>query len=272
MKQSRRIPLSEKNGTVQRFPSILSLPFMCAMLALAAAGLLSVSAAQADTLTTTADFDTCITSTNPNMFYGTSGATEIAAAVSPKNMIQDALFSFNTAGIVSQLNTLYGTNGWTINSVDITLYSSNPTTGNQSGNSNWATVNPGSFTLSWLSNDNWYTNQVTYNTLGAYLPGVGSNQMEAVGTYYYNADGRTPLTWTLSNNSSLLADIMAGGEVSFIGTATDSSSTVGYNFCQQSVAGKAAVLTVTADPVPIPAAVWLLAPGLMGLIGLRRKF
>lgn len=241
------------------------------MLPVAAAGLFSVPAAQGAIVTTTADFDTVITSTNPNMFYGTAGSMEIAAAASPKNMIQNALFSFNTAGIVSQLNTLYGANHWTITSAAVTLYSNNPSTGAQSSNSNWATVNPGSFTLNWLSNDSWYTGQVTYNTLPIYLPGVGSNLMETVATYNYQADGTTPLTWTLSNNYSLLNDIMAGGEVTFLGTPA-SNSTVGYNFCQQSVAGKAAVLTVTANPVPIPAAAWLFGSGLLGLAGVRRKF
>jgi hypothetical protein len=157
---------------------------------------------------------------------------ETAAATSSQNRIEETLFSFNTASIVSQLNSTYGVNGWTITSATVTLNSSFPTGGTQPGNSSFNMINAGSFQLSWLSNNTWNASggtTVTYDNISTYLPASGSsNLLQTFGTYYYFADGTTPLTWSLAETSGFLADILSGGEVTIFSTPAD--NTVGYLF------------------------------------------
>ncbi len=234
-------------------------------LGMAVLSLLAVTPAFASlTLSVSADRDAYVNSNYPDSAFD-GGGMEIAAQTPVQDRLLEAIFSFNTASIASQLNSQ-----WVIKSVSVTLCSNYPTAGGQANNGAFNIIAPGFFTLSWLSNDSW-PELVTYNTISAYLPGFGAgNRMETLGTYYYPANGTSPLTWGFSLSPGLLGDLLSGSEITIFGTPADTS--VGYLF-NQIRKGVPPVLVVTADaaPVPIPSAFLLFGPAIAGLGFIRRR-
>ncbi len=271
MNQSRSIP-PEPPGLVRRFLALLPAPYLCIVLAAAAAGLLSAPTAYA-TVSVSDSTDCWALLISPSTGYTNSlGAMEVAAPTSSQDTTEEAMFSFNAASIASQLNAEFP-HGWTVTSISVTLNSNNPTAGVQPNNSRFNVIDPGLFQLSWLSNNGWQSG-VSYNTLSNYLPGSGnSNQEQLLGTYYYFADGTSTLAWFLNSSSGIVNEILSGGEISILATPGDTiAGQVGYLF-NTNVKGDPPVLTVTAEatPVPIPAAIVLLAPGMAGLGFLRKR-
>ena len=281
MKRSSLISTRESPPTLNPFSCLIRriIPWspkrvVPVVLALAMVGLFAASAAHASTttFTTSSDSQTYVASGSQagSSFEG-KGAVEIAAATTSQPDIEEALFSFNTASIASQFNALYGINGWTITSASVTLNSNYPSAGTQPNNASFNVIDPGLFQLSWLSNNSWNQNTVTYNTISTYLPGTGNNnQQQTFGTYYYFADGTSTLTWVIGGSTGLLSGILSGGEISIFGTPDD--NVVGYLF-NTNTKGDPPILDVTAEatPTPVPPALLLLGSGLAGLGFLRRR-
>ena len=178
-----------------------------------------------------------VQSGQPNAVWDPKGAIEFSAnglnTAAPGNT-EYGLMGFNTASIVSLLNSTYGTGGWAITGVSVSLSANFATAGRYPNNSVFNEIEPGTFTLSWLSNNGWVSSQsggVTWNNLSNYVPGMGGNLEEAEGTFYWAADGvhgvdGSPESYALTPTSDLLSDIANGGYVSIIGTPADSE--VGY--------------------------------------------
>jgi hypothetical protein len=220
---------------------------------------LSVPALASLTLSTSADRDTFVIFESDETGLAGRNGREIAAPTASQPRLEEGIFSFNTARIVSLLDYEYGYRQWTITSITVTMHSNYPSAGTQPNNPRFNMINSGFFSLNWLSNDSWNANTLMYYDLADYLPGVGNNMMETLGTYYYPANGQGSFTWTLALTSGFLADVMAGSEITIFGAPED--TTVGYLY------NPGQILTITAEaaPVPVPPAFMLLGSGLAAL-------
>jgi hypothetical protein len=248
--------------------------FLSVLIGIAVVMLLSLPAHASLSLTASTDKDTMVVFVSEEGGLGGRGAMEIAAPTSDQNRTQEVMLSWNTASLKSQFDAQYGVGGWVVTSVTVTFGSNNPSAGTQPNNSRFNIINPGFFTLSWLSNDSW-SESIMYSDLYKYLPGEGSNTEELLGTYYYFADGIGSLTWYLNNTPGLIADILSGSAISILGEPGDTSAGyVGYLINQNNGSFGGPILTITADaaPVPIPPAFFLLGSGMAGIGLLRKRF
>lgn len=218
-------------------------------------------------LTTNSDYQTYVvssTSLDTTNFYGL-GAVMISAAVGIGAM--DALFSFNTSSIESQLNAQYGQGQWSITSIGIALYSNYAQAGTKPSNPDFNQIAAGNFQLALLGGNPNITQQ-TWNTLTTYL---ATTTATPVGTFNWTAlasQQNQYVSYTLNSATALVNAIEAGQEVSFLGTAADNS--VSYLF-DTTTKGDAPELDVAVAPVPLPPSMLLLAGGLGGLTVFRRK-
>ena len=229
-----------------------------------------VPSARGSTITVSATEEAMVQSGQPNEVWDPKGAIEFSG--NGRNSVsRDApgnteygLMEFNSASIVSQLNSTYP-GGWTITGVSVSLAANFATAGVYPNNSVFNEIEPGNFTLSWLSNNGWVGDQVTWNNLPNYVPGASnSNLEEAEGTFHWAADGvhgvdGSPISYALTPTSDLLNDIERGGYVSIIGTPADNE--VGY-LSNTPTQGNPAQLVVTAAAVPEPASAGLILTAL----------
>lgn len=216
----------------------------------------------------------------PNANYGAAGALMISPAGSAKGEIQ-SLLKFNLSTTVSALNSAFP-GGWVITGVKLQLGTNMGMAGTQPMNLIFNTTQGGLFGFDWMANDNWGegtgipnnasfpTNPpvdgVTYNSLSS----LESAADRSLGTNTYTPPGTNTgpaVPYTLALDSSFVADIMAGGDVSLRGYAAD--PTVGFLFNAHSFASNKPTLVVTAQAVPEPAAGALLASAAM--LGLTRR-
>ena len=222
-----------------------------------------------------------VQSGQPNLVWDPKGAIEFSAngfnTASPGNT-EYGLMGFSSSAIVSQLNSTYGTGGWTITGVSVALAANFATAGVYPNNSVFNEIEPGNFTLSWLSNNGWVSSQsggATWNNLPNYLPGVGTatwRRPRARSTgrrMEFMESMARQMSYALTPTGDLLNDIASGGYVSIIGTPADSE--VGC-LSNTPTKGNPAQLIVTAVAVPEPgsAVLILTALGIMALGRWRR--
>ncbi len=229
--------------------------------------------AQGTTLTVSATDEAMVLSGSPNLVWDPKGAIEFSANglnTATSGNVEYGLMEFNSASIASQLNSTYGVGGWEITGVSVSLASNFATKNVYPNNNVFNEIEPGNFTLSWLSNNGWVVGQsggVTWNNLPNYLPGANSNKEEAEGTFNWAANGVGSLTgYALTPTSDLLSDIEGGDFVSFIGTPADNE--VGY-LSDTPTQGNPAQLVVTAVAVPEPRSAGLILTAL-GITALGR--
>lgn len=232
-----------------------------------------VPSAQGTALTVSATDEAMVLSGSPNVVWDPKGGIEFSGnglnTLALSNT-EYGLMEFNSASIASQLNSTYGAGGWEITGVSVSL-ASNFATKNVYPNKNvFNEIEPGNFTLSWLSNNGWVVGQsggVTWNNLPNYLPGGSISNLEAEGTFNWAANGVGSRTgYALTPTSDLLNDIESGGLVSIIGTPADSN--VGY-LSNTPTQGNPAQLVVTAVAVPEPGSAGLILTAL-GITALGR--
>ena len=240
-----------------------------------------VPSARGAAVTLSATEEAMVLSGQPNVVWDPKGAIEFSGNglnTSSSGNIEYGLMEFNSASIVSQLNSTYGTGGWAITGVSVSLAANFAAAGVYPNNSVFNEIEPGNFTLSWLSNDGWVSAQsggVTWNNLPNYVPGASnSNLEEAEGTFSWAADGvhgtdSSPISYALTPTSDLLNDIQSGGLVSIIGTPADNE--VGY-LSNTPLQGNPAQLVVTAVAVPEPrSAVLILTAFGIAALGCWRR-
>jgi hypothetical protein len=186
--------------------------------------------------------------------FGAAGLLAIAPAASVKGEFQSIL-KFNLSNGIALFNTTYGANNWTVSGVSLELTSNFGVAGVQPNNPIFNVISGGQFVIEWLSDDDWVegtgtpniptTDGVTYDSLPSLLMGLH----EILCTNTYTPPGiDVPVTWTLPLNTNLVADIAAGGDVTFLFYAADNQ--VGYLFNSQNFGqGNAPLIHVAANPV-----------------------
>jgi hypothetical protein len=210
--------------------------------------------------------------------FGNAGTLAVAPAGSPKGEF-DSVIKFNTAAAVSQFNATYGIGNWQITGFTLSLASSFGTQGAQPGNTNFNTINGGSFGIDWLGNDSWAEGtgggngapagaSISFNSLST-LFSAGS---ASLGSFTYTPPGNGIYeNYLLPLNSSLVSDAAAGGDVSLYFFAADNQ--VSYLFNSREFTGTPSghpELALTATAIPEPTIDSLAASALTGLLISRR--
>lgn len=185
--------------------------------------------------------------------YGAAGLLEVAPANSDKGEFQSVL-RFNVDGAVSLFNSTYGTNGWTITAISLTLACNYGVAGVQPNNPIFGVVSNGNFVIEWLADDNWQegtgnpnlptTDGVTFNSLPTLLAEAHVNLC----TNTYTAPGNNiQVTYPLPLETDLVSNLDSGGEVSFLFYAADNQ--IDYLFNSHEYGrGNQPLINVTAAP------------------------
>ena len=189
--------------------------------------------------------------------FGGAGTLVVASAASGKGEFQSVL-KFNLANAVALFNANYGVGHWIITSLSLTLTSNYGTGGVQPNNAVFPMISSGHFVIEWLSNDDWVegtgtpnlptTDGVTYDS----LPVLLSGEHEILGTNFYSPPGNNmPVTYPLPLTTNLLANVSAGGDVTFLFYAADDQ--IGYLFNSYSYGrGNQPLINVTATANAAP--------------------
>ncbi len=167
--------------------------------------------------------------------YGEAGTLVVAPSNSVKGEFQSVI-RFNVADGVTLFNTTYGSNNWTISSISLDLTSNYGTQGVQPNNGIFPTINTGNFVIEWLADDNWVegtgnpslptTDGVCYDSLATNL--LLQTHIVLCTNTYVPPGNNVHVTWPLPLQTSLVADVTAGGDVSFLFYAADNQ--VAYLF------------------------------------------
>ncbi len=247
-------------------------------LLLAAALELTLTAqAQLSLTVTNVTGDAFLAASHAGLNYGSAGTLALAPSTSPKGEF-DSVLRFNFGSTISQLNNQYGVGAWQITGLTLRLASNFGTNGAVPNNNLFPTINGGLFGIDWLATDSWVEGAGGGNGTAGFpnnsfvdfnsIPGLLSGGFSSLGTYTYNPPGNNVYTnYSLTLDSSLLADATAGGDVSFYFFAADSQIAFLFNSIQ---GNNAPQLIVTA--IPEPGTVALAATGSALWFWKRRKF
>jgi len=240
---------------------------------------MTAAAAHAAPLTATATdvADTFVDSASPTLNLGGAGAMQVATPTSPTEDLESTL-RFDVSAAVSQFNTQFGAGQWTLTSAALNLGTNFGTQGQQPNNPIFASINAGNFIIGWMASDAWIEGtgtpavttpptdgSLTYSNLPTYL----SASDQSLGTFTYIPKGNVVSSWSLGLGSNFVSDVDAGGSVSLRLYAAPGSD-VSYLFNARSFASNPPMLVLTADAVPEPASLGMLACGGLLLLSRRR--
>ncbi len=217
---------------------------------------LTTAAAGQQTLDTAATADAFVRSLAPSENYGTAGALSVSGSealnVNGEQMgTLDTFIRFDLTDLVQQLDLLFGSHEWTIESVELTV--------EEQGAPNNPIFNRGvgRFEVRWIAANAWQegtgsplvptTDGVVYND----EPSLLDDQTDMPVGVFANAGADGERVFALTRAGALVDDIKAGGAVSLFLAAVD--ATVGFTFLARDNSGGlyAPTLTVTAAPPPV---------------------
>jgi hypothetical protein len=226
--------------------------------------------AQSATYSVAVVADTFVSSGHPNDNFGSLGGMEIAAPTLAQPRTQMTLLRFDTSALQAAFDADFGAGNWMATSVSLTLVSSVATAGQQPNNARFNKIAAGDFKIDLLINNSWSEGGITWNTLPSILPGIGNtNTQTSLGTFFWDAIGRSTSTWTLSPDSILTQKITDGEQLTLLGQPAP-DSTVGYLINTRNL--DPALLNVTAVAVPEPSSVALMVGFLCVTVCSRRRF
>ncbi len=253
---------------------VLGCALLLAPAALRASTVYTITNTSADALLATGP------SGGPNLSalnFGSAGTLAVAPAGSAKGEA-DSIIKFNTSLAVGQFNSIYGVGNWQITGVTLSLASNFGTQGAVPGNTNFNTINGGSFGVDWLGNDSWAEGNgggnganngaVSFNSISS-LFSAGS---ASLGSFTYTPPGNNVYeNYSLPLNGSLDSDAAAGGDVSLYLFAADNQ--VSYLFNSKEFTSTPPThpeLTITVTAVPEPGTLSFAASALACLVISRR--
>lgn len=186
--------------------------------------------------------------------FGAAGTLAISPASADKGEFQSVIM-FNLAGAVTLFNNNFGTNGWTVIDITLTLNSNYGIAGVQPNNGIFNVISGGNFVIEWLSNDDWAegtgtpnlptTDGVTYDSLPELTS--GATAILCTNAYKPPETNNTPIIFPLPLNTNLVADITNGGNTTLLFYAADNK--VGYLFNSHEYGrGNQPLINVTAGP------------------------
>ncbi|MCG3181593.1 MAG: hypothetical protein BIFFINMI_03991 [Phycisphaerae bacterium] len=204
--------------------------------------------------------------------YGTNGALSVAGADALNGSgsltgLADTFIRFNVAAAVASLDAQFGAGAWTLTGATLKVCEFGEPSNNNFGRG------AGTFEIRWLASDSWSETSLTWDTLGSYLSAVNDVSLGSAFANLGSGDQTiaSQRVHSLPLAAALLADIRAGGDVSFLMAAT--SDSIGFTFNSRNITGATRpmpVLTLTAVPEPATAAL-LLVGAAMGVGRLRRR-
>jgi hypothetical protein len=183
--------------------------------------------------------------------FGAAGTLVIAPPAGMKGEFQSVL-KFSLSNAVSLFNTNFGSGNWNITNIALVLTSNYGSNGVQPNNEIFPVVSAGEFVIEWLSNDAWVegtgtpnlpaTDGVDYDSLPVLLS--GPTAILCTNTYVPPGDN-VPVTYSLPLNTNLVANLTAGGDVSFLLYAADDQVGYLFNSCNYG-RGNEPLISVTA--------------------------
>ena len=209
----------------------------------------------ADTFVATGSPDNPAGTNLTGLNYGSAGVLFVAPAASTNGEFQ-SLLRFDLSGATNVFNAAYGTNNWAVSAISLKLMSVNGGQGEHPMNTIFPTINGGNFVIEWLSDNNWAegtgtpmmptTDGVTYNSLPGLL--LGATDILCTNTYTPPGDN-VPVTYPLPLDTNVVAEVMSGGEVTFLFYAADNQISYlfnSYNYGR----GNQPLINVTANFTP----------------------
>jgi hypothetical protein len=207
------------------------------------------------TFTNSPDADTFVRANAPTLNYGAAGALSVSGSTATNgsgvaNGASDSFIRFNTTAMAVNFNSTFGANNWAVTGARIVV--------TESGAPSQAVFNrgKGAFEIRWIANDVWTegtgtptaptTDGLAYNN----EPTLLNSSTDASLGVFTNAGANATLSFTLGLPAAFTGDLVAGGEVGFFFTATDSKT--GFTFNSQSFGTASArpFLIVSALPRP----------------------
>jgi len=230
--------------------------------------------------------DAVVASLFPDDNYGAGGAVAAGGPAAPNGYgdpgILDSFMRFDTAGLVTQMDALYGAANWHIESATLRL--------NEQARPNNSLYNrgQGDFEIRWIADDGWEegtgkprnptADGVTFSTESLYLDPLTDVSLGTFANYGPgHPDDFIDLFCDLGLLTAFVDDILAGGDVSlFLTAATDDvgmQAAAGEN--KDTTARPYLELAIDegreVDLIPEPAALSLVAFGVLACLRRRRR-
>lgn len=205
--------------------------------------------------TNSVSVDAFVRSNAPTSNYGGAGSLSVSGASSTNvsgvaNGIADTFIRFNTAAMVTNFNSLFGSNNWVIGGAKLRV--------TEMGAPANAIFNRGKgvFEILWIANTNWAegtgmpstptTTGIVYTNELILLNGATD---ASLGTFT-NAGVDFTNSFPLALPAAFTSSLKAGGEVGFFLTAIDSN--IGFTFNSRSFGTISARPTLEISAVPPP--------------------
>jgi hypothetical protein len=206
--------------------------------------------------TNSASADSFVRGAAPDSNYGGAGALSVSGAsavngVNVANGAFDTFIRFNTAAMVTNFNSLFGSDSWAVTGSTLQV-----TEVGAPGNAIF-NRGTGSFQIRWIANDNWTegtgtpsgpgTSGIVYTNEASLL----NPTTDAVLGTFTNAGVDGVLSFPLTLPAPFVSDLVAGGEVGLFLTPIDPG--IGFTFDSRSFGVLSAhpYLGVSAAPRPV---------------------
>jgi hypothetical protein len=196
--------------------------------------------------------------------YGGGGALALAASGLPLGEFQSVL-QFNLSAARNSFDAQFGAGLWTVQSVTLQL------TASPHGNAIYNEIAAGQFSVSLLQNNSWAegtgnastptADGISFNTLQNTY--INTTTDQALGTFSFGGTSGGADSYSLNLTSGLLADALAGDNLSLRLFAADDQ--VSYLFTSRANGTVANRPTLIINAVPEPACATLYVLGLAAL-------